>query len=266
MPHVRIMEGYINVPKFLQDKLNFYIKKIFEDKKMVRIRDYYYTICHIKENEYLFGEMVKMASSTKELYFDEDEWDLVEEEIEKRHVKIFNRFLLYDDRTLILEDSYFLSRNTFKNALQNLLEEVIQEETPVFTIDITFKKSREELLHFINRMDLIQRIVFQGLKVPNPIKSIKDDKKMQKAVDLIERIKAENMTFESETGINIEADEVHGSLHLVTEGKGKDAKISGISKGQKDFYEVRSKIKQRKVKIEDDEDFIREAEKLKKRK
>jgi hypothetical protein len=203
----------------------------------------------------------------KETYFDENKWDLVEEEIEKRHVKIYSRFILYEDRTIILEDSPFLSRKAFTKALEKLLSDVLQKDHPIFTISITFKKSMEDVLYFIKHYPTIRKISFTGLSSPNPIKNLYDDKKMKKAFEFIERTKAKNMTFESDKGIDIEADEIQGSLAIVSEGIGKDAKISGISKeGLEGIYDVKNKLKERRVQIEDDEDFIKESEKLRKKK
>jgi hypothetical protein len=266
----KLVEGTIIFPDYLEkigQKLSYYLTEIINNKIQISRGNYFYVLCKCKElvgdkfdggtNPLLFAIMLKMSRTTKELYFDEENWLPKEEELERRHIKTYSRFLLFSSNLIVLEDARpQLSRHTFVDILKLLLEKVVARDVGVFQLDVRFKKSKEEIVSFIEKCDYITSIKFIDLYTPNPYDF--GAEKINKARDIIKRGKIKNLSVENPSGLEVESDEISGVVGLVQSGMG-DAKVKGKHKESTEYLETRSKLKSKKVEIEDDDDFIQEA-------
>lgn len=264
MKNSLIIEGYVSYPDYVNNDMFYYIDKIIKTKEMVQQGKFFYTICNVKSYEgYVYGLLLKISQSRREEYFDEEKWSPIEKEISERRVNISSRFLIFNDSTIIFEDvSAYLSKHTFRKAFIKLLHKAMKDEEIIFTLDINFKKSKKDILYFINNCDYITRIVFDGLKVPNPYKF--NDENTKKAVRFIEELKIKKASLENkDDGINVNSPKINGLLNIVHNRGIGNSKIYGVKRQSPQYYNTKSKIKSKKIVYDGVKEFIKKCKKLK---
>ena len=211
-----------------------------KEKIKIPIKSYFYTLCVFKKTkDYVYGMLLKISKSHIGNYFDENNWRPIQKEIDDHQIKIWSRFIIYKDYTIIFEDvTPFLSKHQFRKSFIELISTVMKKEEPVFTFNINFKKSIETIYKFLKECEYIEKITFENLKVPNPYKF--RDEKIKKAVEFIERNNIKNVSVENkDDGVNPEGDEIEGAFGLVTDKGIGNAKITGIKKDIKKKYEIK---------------------------
>lgn len=270
MSRRRLIEGVVFLPGYIEKQgkdLRYFIEKIITAKTSKERGKFTYVLCRFKKIQCdkdfcVFAEMVKMVSNKKELCFDEETWALKEEELKKKPIRTFSRFLVFPKDTIVLEDiNPSLSRNTFKEMLKELLDKAISKEEAVFQFDINFKKSETELIKFIDSCDSIEKIRFYDLQAPNPYKF--DDQNINDARDIIKRNKIKKMIIENKEGLEYGEKEINGILGLVS-GAAGDAVIDGKRHGRPARYETKKKLKTQQFEISNDEEFIDAATSMEK--
>lgn len=262
MPKVVI--GWVEFPTYLEKDIVGYLYILQKSKTLIKKGLYSYTVCDLEAfDNFVFGRMLKLTPRTKKFYLDENDWTQKEEERKRIYVEQGSRFIIFKDYIIILEDNTpNLSYITFKKVLRLLLAKVVET---VSEFDIAFKKDVVEIKQFLDKTENVTRIVFENLKVPNPI-DIRNPKVVSAKAFLIdERAKKIIEENKEKDGLNTSGAITEGLLTFVQEGFG-DAQIKGKIKetGREEIYETKKKLRYKYFEAKDDKSFIDNSLEIKK--
>jgi hypothetical protein len=246
--------GTVHYPKYLSEGITDCLKKIVKKRVMAIRGSFAYTLCYLEptvDGQCVAGEMVKLASETKEKYFDQEKWEPIEFQLGGKKLVIGSRFLLSPENFIVIEDKRpDLTRTTFSRMLTALLAKTLDD--PVFTLQITFHKDPIQIQKFIKEQDRIVRISMSRILLKNPLF---DKNKIDKALKLIQELNMSKGRMENpEKGLNKESDIFGGLVGLAEQGQ-LDMSIQGVSEdrpGTKRMFMTKQKLLVERVKIEGD--------------
>lgn len=258
-----LVEAHVFMPSGYEGKLSSVVENIIREKRKQERNNYEFVICKSPEvtvsSQHVYV-MYRINKSNYESYFDAVNWQPVIKHNDEKHIKSKSRFLIFEDDTVVLEDAKpTLSKNVFKNILEQLLIGEITER--VREIKIEFVVGKEDIEQFLENCASITYIRFSDLYAPNPYNF---GEKINNGRDLIKNWKCGKITIESKDGsVNVGANEISGMIGMVQEGVGR-VKIKGTNaQEEKSQFETTQKMfKSETVDIKNDTDFLQRAKKF----